>query len=180
MGEKILEHWASTIRRSLPELVDKACCLLELLLLADLVCFGLVCQGLRSSVPYVVRAESLALLEREMSDEEVSLAEKSFSLPNSSGYRRFEGHPDQLGPFSRLSRAFAKAARAQGSSALLPGIARAHMELDSLGLTAPFIRDAYVSRTLRELIKLIMLHAVFRSRQTIHALLCHVRGDAPA
>lgn len=117
----------------------------------DLVLFGFVNQGMRSAIPMLVSAESLASYESSLDAEEASLMERSFSAPNSSGVRRFVGRPSQLHPLSPLSRAFCKVAGNGEEARISVGFRLVRDEYDSLGLAQDAMRDSYVRRSLHDL-----------------------------
>ena len=98
------------------------CALMLPVLLVDLVWVGLVHGGVRSAVPTLVRADELSLAERGLSDEQISLVEACYSQPDERGVRHFEGMPDDLCPFSDLSRALSGRASMRRSAAACEGI----------------------------------------------------------
>ncbi|MBQ9006129.1 MAG: hypothetical protein IJ092_07120 [Atopobiaceae bacterium] len=120
-------------------------------LLLDLWVFGIVSQGVRSAVPMLIRAESLARYELLLDSDQVDLVEASYSEPNASGVRIFAGRPSQLQTFSPLSLAFCSCAKEEGSLGIAEGFQQVRDEYACLGICQSSMRDAYIMRSVRDI-----------------------------
>ena len=167
------EEWVHKAYRQLrkaaalaPQAIVLSCKLSLLMLVVDVVWFGVINQGVRSAVPGVVRAEALARFEEGMSARDVALVESSFSAPNASGIRHFDGNPAQLQPLSRLSRVFARTA-SQEDGGLRAGISRVHDEYETLGISKAVTRSSYLAQAIRDASSWFALLLVVKNWQYI-------------
>lgn len=142
--------------------VRVACVAALVLIVADLVWFGIIHQGIRSAVFGLVRAESLARLEHSLDEESLLLVESSYSAPNSSGVRRFVGNPAQLASWSRLSLTLADASSDGGAPSLESGIRRVREEYAGIGVDLRVLQTTYVIRSVRDFVSWLVIFAVSR------------------
>jgi len=142
--------------------VRVACVAVLVLIVADLVWFGIVHQGIRSAVFGLVRAESLARLERSLDEESLLLVESSYSAPNASGVRRFVGNPAQLASWSRLSLTLADASSDDGAPSLESGIRTVREEYVGIGVDLHVLQTTYVIRSVRDIVSWLAIFAASR------------------
>ena len=139
-----------------PRAVVALCRVCAVLLVADLIWFGVMNDGVRSAAPGIVRAEALARFEEGMSQADITLVEASYSAPNTSGVRYFSGDPAQLHPLSRLSRAFSCAAAGESVN-VRAGTVRVQDEYEAQGLPRTFLRLPYLMQGAHDLASCVAL-----------------------